>query len=250
MRLAVLCAALCWSTGALASHSYGGLDLCALYPEVMPPGLPPEDLPQPESRGAGLLQGYCEQCHALPGPGRHTAGEWQEVLDRMILLMDVASRFSGLMGHIRVPAADEGEVLRAYLTDHALQPSQVEPDGIGAVAFTSHCGSCHALPDAAQHSQEEWPAVVRRMQRNMTVMQYAPPAGDAMVQIQLYLQQHAPAGPDSIPASRVAAFTENTGDSGPGVREPSGSRRWLALGPFLLLVAIGMLRWWRGSVRT
>lgn len=250
MRLAVFCTGLLWCAGALASHSYGGLDLCALYPEVMPPGIEPQDLPQPASRGADLLQSYCTQCHALPGPGRHTATEWPEVLERMILLMDVASRFGGLMGNIRVPVAGEAEVLGIYLTDHALQPSQVEPDGVGAAAFTSHCGFCHALPDAGQHSQQEWPAVVRRMQRNMTVMQYAPPAGDTMLQIQLYLQQHAPAGTDSIPVSRVAASTENTRDSGPGVREPSGSRRWLALGPFLLLAAIGMLRWWRGSVRT
>ena len=35
------------------------------------------------SRGAGLLQRYCAQCHTLPGPGHHTGEEWPEVLRRM-----------------------------------------------------------------------------------------------------------------------------------------------------------------------
>ncbi len=188
--LVFFCMGIFWCVTAVASHSYGGLDLCTLYPEVMPPGMPPQDLPHPGSPGANLLQSYCAQCHALPGPGRHTADEWQAVLDRMNLLMDVASRFGGLMGNIKVPGTGESEVIRAYLTDNALQALQGEPRGIGATAFSSHCGSCHALPDAGQHRLEEWPAVLKRMQRNMTVMNYSPPSREHMVQIQHYLQQN------------------------------------------------------------
>ncbi|UCC74330.1 MAG: hypothetical protein JSV86_07165, partial [Gemmatimonadota bacterium] len=41
-------------------------------------GLPPndfrpEDLPEPGSRGAGLLQVFCIQCHWLPTPQMHSA---------------------------------------------------------------------------------------------------------------------------------------------------------------------------------
>lgn len=142
MRVSAFFIGLFWCVTALASHSYGGLDLCTLYPEIMPPGMRPRDLPQPESRGASLLQTYCSQCHNLPGPGRHTADEWRAVLERMTLLMDVANRFGGLMGNVMVPDAEEGEELRTYLTNNALQAMQGEAGGMVAAAFTSHCGSC------------------------------------------------------------------------------------------------------------
>ena len=227
---------------APASHSYGGLDLCTLYPEVMPPGMQPQDLPQPASLGAALLQGYCAQCHALPGPGRHTADEWPAVLDRMILLMDVTSRFGGLMGKVRVPGAGESEVLRAYLTGNALQALQGEPRGMGATAFSSHCGSCHALPDAGQHSLEEWPGVLKRMQRNMTVMKYSPPSREHMVQIRYFLEQSRQAGHASVPRGKAPVLSGGTGDSGFKPGDVFDSGRWLALGPFLLLVFVGLAR--------
>jgi cytochrome c5 len=237
-----------WCVTALASHSYGGLDLCTLYPEVMPPGMQPKDLPEPDSRGASLLQTYCVQCHALPGPGRHTAGEWPAVLDKMNLLMDVASRFGGLMGKVRMPGADEKEVLKVYLTDNALQPMQGEPRGMGAAAFTSHCGSCHALPDAGQHTREEWPTVMKRMQHNMTVMKYAPPSRELMVQIQLYLQQNLQMERDTILAGTEPVSTASAGDNGFDAHNSFDSGRWMALGPFLLLVLVGLARWWQGRV--
>lgn len=248
MRGLAFCIGVLWCVSALASHSYGGLDLCALYPEVMPPGMEPKDLPQPESEGAGLMQSYCTQCHALPGPGRHTAGEWQAVLDKMILLMDVASRFGGLMGRVRVPSSEEGEVLRAYLTDNALQAMRGAPRGMGAAAFAADCGSCHALPDPGLHSQEEWPRVLKRMQRNMTVMKYSPPSQERMVQIQLYLQQNLPDEPDAIPENAQLLSSARAGGSGSGASEFFAGGRWLALGPFLLLALVGVARWWRGRV--
>ena len=237
------------SSAVMASHSYGGLDLCTLYPEVMPPGIQPWDLPHPQSQGASLLQTYCSQCHELPGPGRHTAEEWHAVLDRMNLLMDVASRFGGLMGKVKVPGPGDEEVLRAYLTDNALQAMQGDPRGIGATAFISHCGSCHALPDAGQHSLKEWPAVLKRMQRNMTVMKYSPPSRELMVQIQYFLEQNLQTGHDNVPAGTDPVLSGVTGDSGFNASDVFDSGRWMALGPFLLLVFIGLARWWRGRER-
>ena len=250
MRGLAFCIGIFWCVTALASHSYGGLDLCTLYPEVMPPGMQPQDLPQSESLGASLLQIYCAQCHALPGPGRHTAGEWQAVLDKMNLLMDVTSRFGRLMGNVKVPGAEESEVLRAYLTHNSLQAMQGEPRGMGAVAFTSHCGSCHALPDAGQHSLQEWPAVLKRMQRNMTVMKYSPPSRELMVQIQYFLEQNLQTETDTIPADTNPVLSGITGDSGFNASDVFDSGRWMALGPLLLLVFVGLARWWRGRVRS
>ncbi|MFQ5642267.1 MAG: hypothetical protein ACE5FQ_01060 [Thiogranum sp.] len=248
MRVFAFCMAVFWCATAPASHSYGGLDLCTLYPEVMPPGMQAQNLPQPDGEGAGLLQVYCTQCHALPGPGRHTADEWPALLDKMTMLMDVASRFGGLMGKIRVPNAGEQEVLKHYLTDNALQAMQGEPRGMGAAAFVSHCGSCHALPDAGQHSLEEWPAVLKRMQHNMMVMKYSPPAREVMLNIQLYLQQNLPAQPDATPAGAGPASSGSTGTGGFSGHDLFDGGRWMALGPFILLVLVGLARWWQGSV--
>ncbi len=36
--------------------------------------------------------------------------------------------------------------------------------------FEQACSQCHALPDPGSHTAAEWPAVVRRMQRNMLWM--------------------------------------------------------------------------------
>lgn len=33
---------------------------------MLPPGIRPQDLPEPESLGATLLSTYCSQCHNLP----------------------------------------------------------------------------------------------------------------------------------------------------------------------------------------
>jgi len=237
------------NSAVMASHSYGGLDLCALYPEVMPPGLMPERLPDAGGPGAVLMQGYCSQCHALPGPGRHSAAEWPQVLDRMLVLMDVADRFDGLLGNVKTPAPDERDQLRRYLISHAIKPMAGTPQGAGAGAFESHCSACHVLPDPGQHSLAEWPAVLKRMQHNMVVMNYAPPARELMLQIQYFLQQDLQADPDTVPAGMAPVLSGSPGDSGLSARGVFERGRWMALGPFLLLVFIGLGRWWHGRVR-
>ena len=231
------------SPSVIASHSFGGLDLCALYPEVMPPGLMPDQLPDAGGPGAALMQGYCTQCHALPGPGRHSAEEWSQVLDRMLVLMDVADRFGGLLGNVKTPAADERDQLRSYLVLHALKPMTGIPQGIGASAFESHCSACHALPDPAQYNNVDWPSQIKRMQHHMVVMKYSPPSADTMMQIQLYLQNNNhPVATNPVPVSDHLAPTA-TGDAVSFYNRSFSLGSWLALGPFFLFVAIGLVRW-------
>jgi cytochrome c2 len=221
------------ATAAQASHSFGGLDMCALYPEVMPPGMPLEQLPEAESVGALALQRYCTQCHELPGPGRHTLEEWPEVLARMNTLMAVANRFGGLLGKVKTPTPAEYRQLVDYLNRHSLHALNTQPEGLGASAFTQHCSACHALPDPAQHSVSEWSAVIKRMQRNMQIMRYDAPSADSLMQIQFYLQTGQAAG-SALAEPRTPASAEH------GSRFKAIA---LALGPFLLLVIIGLLRW-------
>jgi cytochrome c5 len=231
------------SSSVFASHSFGGLDLCALYPEVMPPGLTPDQLPDAGGPGAVLMQGYCTQCHALPGPGRHSAEEWPQVLDRMLMLMDVADRFGGLLGNVKTPASDERDQLRSYLVSHALKPMTGTPHGAGASAFQNHCSACHALPDPAQYSHVDWPSRIKRMQNHMVIMKYSPPSADTMLQIQLYLQKNN----HSVATNPVAVSDHlaptATGDAVSFYDRSFSLGSWLALGPFFLFVVIGLVRW-------
>ncbi len=229
-----------------ASHNFAGLDMCALYPEVMPPGLKPQQLPDAGGQSALLMQNYCTQCHELPGPGRHTAEEWPQVLERMLVIMDVADRFGGLLGNVKTPSFDEREQLRTYLVLHALKPLQQKPQGTGARAFENNCNGCHALPDPAQYDVD-WSNLIKRMQRNMQVMKYSPPSADSMMQIQLYLQNNKAAEPGHVSAGEYSADHLKLNMAGDSVRFENrklNSGSWLSLGVFFLLAFIGLLRWW------
>jgi len=228
---------------ATASHSFGGLDMCALYPEVMPPGLPAKQLPDRYSAPAQMMQTYCTQCHNLPGLGRHTASEWPSVLERMTTLMEVANRFGGLLGNVKSPTTEEREQLQQYLTQYALKPLQQKPEGLGARAFENHCGACHAAPDPLQYQDTNWSELLKRMQRNMVVMKYTLPSSEVMLQIQHYLELTKPQGPNSfnsISPSRISTANKKNAS-------PINLESWLALGPFLLLVILGLARWWISS---
>ncbi len=86
----------------------------------------------------------------------------------------------------------------------------------------------------AQHTASEWPEVLKRMQTNMHTMRYAPPSADNLMQIQFYLQngaQHSSEKNIAAPATHAPTLHAHMLQSS------------LALGPFLLLAVIGLLRW-------
>jgi len=236
-------------SSAYASHSFAGLDMCAVYPEVMPPGLMPEQLPDAGGQSALLMQTYCTQCHALPGPGRHTAEQWPQVLERMFVLMDVADRFGGLLGNVKTPSLHERDQLNHYLVLHALKSVTAKPQGVGASAFENHCGGCHALPDPAQYSHLDGSNLIKRMQRNMEVMKYAPPSADTMMQIQLYWQNNInPVETEAVSADDFL-MPDQSNDSVHVSDRKFSFGSWLALAPFFLLIIIGLLRWWNNHQR-
>ncbi|WP_078484992.1 hypothetical protein [Solemya pervernicosa gill symbiont] len=189
MRWLLLLFTLLTAGQAVAGHDWGGMDLCTLYPEKMPPGMSIEQLPQSDHPGALLMQRYCAQCHNLPGPGRHTAVEWPQVLERMDTLMEVSSRFGALLGRVEVPTQGESLQIQAYLNTNALQPMRHFSGGFREKSYQQHCSGCHALPDPAQHSADEWPMVMARMARNREVMKRAPLSPETQLTILAYLQQ-------------------------------------------------------------
>ena len=145
---------------------------------ILPPGVEPAMLPQPESRGAQLELRYCVQCHNLPNPAMHHAEKWPSVFERMVVRMrglgNMGKLMADMMSGVSTPTPEEARVLVAYLKKYAqtpLDPKKIpEIDTPAAEAFRIACQQCHVLPDPQRHTAMEWPAVVARMERNMEWM--------------------------------------------------------------------------------
>jgi cytochrome c5 len=149
-----------------------------------PAGLTPESLPDPTSRGAQLLAGYCTQCHNLPSPATHAAQDWPSVARRMWVRIDM---MHGELG-VSVPAEADRVQLLTYLIAHAFPVAEQLPAGRGSAVFQAMCSRCHLLPDPRQHSPADWPAVVMRMERNMERMKVRGLTNDQATAIVGYLQ--------------------------------------------------------------
>lgn len=164
----------------------------------LPAGVEAEELPQADSTGARLAARYCSQCHGVPTPLRHSAEDWVPTLRRMFARMEHMSgmgptrgmmgrgggRMGGGMGRgrrmpmgmhgVEAPSAEEQRAIVEYYRAHALpavRPGELPEGDSGArELFRDRCSRCHALPNPAQHTPEEWPAVVDRMRGNMERM--------------------------------------------------------------------------------
>ncbi len=226
-------------TNAVASHDWNGLDLCHTYRERMPPELAPSLFPEPDSAGARLVARYCGQCHFAPAPGQHTAAEWPKVLERMDLLIEVTARFGRQLKPLETPSRTERALIGDYLAAHALRPL---PDAAAAPAeYLALCGDCHAMPDPAAYSDNDWPALLARMASHRQTMARPPARRSAHAQVERYL---------GLAPAPVEAASGPEKDEPPAAHPPALGR-WLALGPFFVLALFGLGRWWLNrSVRT
>ncbi len=134
----------------------------------VPPGVKPQDLPAPDSKGATLTVRYCMQCHNLASPLMHTAKEWKVVAGRMFSRMSMASIRGMMEMRVSVPSAEEQKEILAYLETHDLTPASTSALGsakaYGAAAFRSSCSKCHALPSPKLHPAAGWRAAVKKME--------------------------------------------------------------------------------------
>lgn len=159
--------------------------LAAAKVALPPPGVHSADLPDPYSRGAQAVARYCSACHNLPSPTLHSATDWPGVVRRMWLRMDRLPEDL----QVPVPTAAERHYILDYLVTNALQVSGVAlPAGPGRETFSQVCSRCHALPDPYQHSPEDWPTVVRRMEQRMNQMNVDVPQPREVGAILTYLQ--------------------------------------------------------------
>jgi cytochrome c2 len=164
-----------------------------MMPDLVPPGVNPEDLPDPNSKGAQLIVYYCTACHNLPSPSMHSAEEWPVVADRMFRRM---SRMSGgMMMNVEMPSPEEQQDIVAYLRAHSLtsiSPHKLpSPESQGAILFKDRCSQCHDLPDPGRHTAKEWPTIVERMQGYMQSMNKKMITANEEKQIVSYLSRYA-----------------------------------------------------------
>lgn len=164
---------------------------------LLPPGVDPALLPEPDSAGAHLLQQFCTQCHNLPGPGMHATEEWPQVLGRMNMRMQMMGGMMGRMMGVVAPDPVQLEILLGYLQRHAQKPidaaQYTDLNTPAGQAFSTFCMQCHALPDPRQHTAQQWPAVVARMRGNMAAMGKIVPAETATQEIIDFLGRHSAA---------------------------------------------------------
>jgi hypothetical protein len=145
---------------------------------ILPPTFALQQLPEPGSRGAQLLVGYCVQCHNLPNPAMHHAVKWPAIVQRMVLRMEgkgnLGTLMAEMMAGVKAPGAEETAAIVAYLERHSQKPLDParypEVNRPAGEAFRVACNQCHTLPDPQRHTAQEWRAVVARMQENMEWM--------------------------------------------------------------------------------
>lgn len=163
--------------GGMMPHRMRGM-MHGMMDGRLPPAVDLQHLPDRDGAGATLLRRYCAQCHNLPSPTMYTTEEWTAIYARMIDRMKAMSGMRGMMRRgmmaVEVPTVHEREELFAYLKQYALRSIEPEklgsPDTPGFALFRTTCSQCHALPDPALHTAEEWPSVVTRMRENMEVL--------------------------------------------------------------------------------
>ncbi len=172
-----------------------------------PNNFQPEDLPEPGSRGAGLLQVYCIQCHWLPTPQMHSAAEWPILVRRNLLRMEQLNErlggplTSGMVGETvmtgyetpEIPAAADVDTLLAYLQRYALpvaQPGEVT-EGAGRDLFVRKCSVCHETPSPRAHTASGWDRVIGEMQAIMVTLGVEPLSSSELDAISGYLRERA-----------------------------------------------------------
>lgn len=179
--------------GGGAAQATVGEDLLLASTRITlpPPGIGPADLPDAESDGAQDLRQYCTACHALPAPGSFSATEWPVYLRRMWRRMDALNP----KYNVPVPTSAERVVLTRYLIDNALQVTRAElPPGQGRELYRVECSRCHELPDPAQHSPADWPAVVIRMREHSEQLLRRSPTQFEVQELILYLERASRVG--------------------------------------------------------
>lgn len=181
--------------------------ISSLGPGLPPNDYKPENLPEPGSRGAGLLQVYCIQCHWLPTPRMHSAAEWPILVKRNLLRMQQLNGrlggplTTGIVGDVvmagyqnpEIPSAQDTDTLIAYLQKYALpvaQPGELTA-GPGRGAYLARCSVCHEAPSPRAHTARTWDRILGQMQGIMALSDIEPLTTSELDSIGAYLRARA-----------------------------------------------------------
>lgn len=152
----------------------------------LPASIPADELPGQGTDGAAAYVEFCGACHGAPNPAAHSATDWPVVLRRMWI------RTEGLPASYNVPVPDANQrvLILDYVLANAMKVAETElPGGPGRDQFMSQCAACHELPDPAQHSSQDWAAVVIRMRQHMVEILRRSPSQTEVQDIILYLER-------------------------------------------------------------
>ncbi|MCU7843930.1 MAG: hypothetical protein KZQ93_08835 [Candidatus Thiodiazotropha sp. (ex Monitilora ramsayi)] len=133
------------------------------------------------------------------------------------------------------------EVYKDTLPPGLTAESLPEAQAPGAALLNRYCTQCHNLPGPDRHTTVEWHDVASRM---FMLMDVSNRFGGLMGRVDTmqpqdqklllaYLQRHS--------ANSIVDYEPDTG----GVDGHPWLTRSLALLPFLVLMGVGLLRWWR-----
>ncbi len=157
----------------LATFVFMASDEAPISMANRPVGFREEMLSDRVSLPAKLFIKTCAQCHDLPDPKMHASGEWRPVVTRMMDRLQRRKAFSMESKTLFLPSPEETIQILGYLVNQGFKkasPQTLAETSPEAILFFKTCSQCHGLPDPAQHTGEEWTAVVHRMRGHLRDM--------------------------------------------------------------------------------
>ena len=111
------------------------------------------------------------------------------------------------------------------------------PQSPGAVLLHQYCIQCHNLPGPDRHTTSEWREVTSRM---FLLMDVSHRFGGLMGRVEIMQRAEQ---------EILLAYLERHASQSVVVKKPIDSSLWLTrilpLAPFVLLIGLGLLRWWK-----
>lgn len=112
-----------------------------------------------------------------------------------------------------------------------------DPQSPGAALLDQYCTQCHNLPGPDRHTTAEWRVVTSKM---FMLMDVSYKFGGLMGKVEIMQNPQQ---------EMLQAYLERYASHSEAQEEPTDSTLWLTrilpLTPFVLLIGLGLLRWWK-----
>lgn len=132
------------------------------------------------------------------------------------------------------------EVHKDKLPSGLTAESLPDPQSPGAALLHQYCTQCHNLPGPDRHTAAEWRDVTSKM---FMLMDVSHRFGGLMGRVEIMPDQEQAILLTYLQEQAVEKVNRQPED------KTTATRQWLALAPFLILMGIGLVRWWRRNHR-